>query len=207
MWERAGYTGGGNVSPLLGAEAGKTAVIAGSGRGVFDEVNLVLEAYPEAVVFAVNDAGMYLPVFHHWVSLHADKINAWTRVRGCDASMWQAFKTHSIREGSGVDFHWSGLSHYFVLSGYFAAQIAHLMGCEQIILCGCPGDGMPRFFESMNGRADHWSYNNKNVLEQLLNEMKRVPAMKAKIKSMSGWTRHYFGSPSPFYVEHLFEGG
>lgn len=207
MWSHGGYMGGGNVAPLLGIETGKTAVIVGSGRGGFDDLGRVLLVHPGAVVFAVNDAGMYLPGFSHWVTLHSEKMAAWASVRECDASLDQRFSTHSVTQGNRVEWVWAGLDPYFGLSGYFAMQIAYLMGFDQIILCGCPGDGTPRFFESSVGRPDAYAYNDKNIMYQFHNEMNRVPALKAKVKSMNGWTRHFFGSPKRFHEEHLFQGG
>jgi len=83
------------------------------------------------------------------------------------------------------------------LSGYFAMQIAYVMGASPIVLCGCPGDRAARFFEA-RPRTD-FSYgagrngNDNSVRTQVEHEMKRLPEFKARVRSMGGWTGKFFG--------------
>jgi len=197
-WEYGGYNGCGNIHPIIDSLNGAYVIVAGNASGVFAEVEKTLKERPDALVFAVNDVGMYLPNVDHWLSLHYNSLLAWRAVRWLENTSHTY--THSIADGIGFDYSWHGLSPLFALSGYFAAQVAHIMGAGRIVLCGCPGDETPRFFEHSK-RADNFQYGggksqyDKSIQTQLRNEMKRVPVFAEKIRSTSGWTAHYFGSP------------
>ena len=105
-------------------------------------------------------------------------------------------KYHSTDAWSFADYYWSNLTPCFALSGYFAMQIAYIMGADKIILCGCPGDTTRRFFDIPGQRreAGDPGYDREGVTAQLLHEMERLPDFKSKVRSMSGWTKFYFGS-------------
>ena len=192
-WNHLGYWGFGNVEPLLREGGAGYAVVAGSARSVFDEVKKVLAKRDGAAVFAVNDVSVYLPVVHHMVSLHSEKLEFWRGLRKAESSVSQGFVTHGVGPFPGPDYRWENLSPHFALSGYFAMQLAYLMGFDEIVLCGCPGDGTPRFFDPAEGRPDSFVYSQDTVLQQLEAEMKRLPGFKARVRSMSGFTQQYFG--------------
>ena len=200
-WEHEGYCGSGNVVDLLGSLQGRTALVCGNGGGVFEEFE---EVYQEGMeVFGCNDVGVYLPWVHHMVSLHCSRLKLWRQLRQDGAGESRGnrdFKAHTITDTPGIDYHWDGLCPTFALSGYFAMQIAYLMGAERIILCGCPGLPVPRFFEA-RPRKDNFGYgkgtkgnSDNGVMTQLTNEMKRLPGFKARVHSTSGWTREFFGA-------------
>lgn len=200
MWEAAGYRGEGNVESLVGSLYNRPAIVCGSGRGVFAEAENAawLLDGQNPVFFAVNDVGMYLPRIDHWVSLHGTRFVAWSNVRRLyNGSITPHWANHSVINVPFVDYAWNGLMPLFLLSSYFAMQIAHIMGAGLIVLCGCPGDSTPRFFEH-NARTD-FAYGNgfsrldMTVKDQLVDEMERLPNLKAKVRSMSGWTHKYFG--------------
>jgi len=196
-WEYQGYFGSGNVEGLLGSIQGRTALICGNAAGVFEEYDRVIT--DDMVVFGCNDAGMYIPRVDHMVSLHSPELQIWcqSRKRSSERRM-KDMKSHTIRDTPEIDYHWDGLTPVFSLSGYFAMQIAYLMGVARIILCGCPGSYVPRFFET-KPRKDNFGYgtgtkhSDSGVMTQLTNEMARFPEFKAKVRSMSGWTREFFG--------------
>jgi hypothetical protein len=191
-WERKGYFGNGNVEPLFDTLSGRRALVVGSGWGVFDEFRRY--ASPECVVFAVNDVGVYLPRIDHLVSLHADKLRLWRDLRANTMSQGYGntdFKTHTgFYAAGGIDYCWEYLTPIFALSGYFAMQIAYLMGAEWIFLLGCPGDSTPRFWET---ETVNKSYQQQGVLDQLKHEMKRNPDFFNRVRSASGFTRRFFG--------------
>ena len=196
-WEAAGYAGAGLVGSLINTLQGSPCIVAGNASGVFTEVETVLEKYPDAVVFGVNDVGMFLPRLDHWCSLHTDKLGTWKNTRWLTAREKEVAKYHGVDPRAFIDYDWSSLRPLFALSGYFAMQIAHIMGSDLIILCGCPGDGTPRFFEA-RPRTDFLygsdaQGSGRGVREQLENEMSRLPGFKARVRSMSGWTKSYFG--------------
>jgi hypothetical protein len=198
-WEAAGYAGGGSVGSLIGSLLGHPAVVCGGASGVLQEYDVVQQKYGnDLVVFAANDIGMYLPVLHHWCSLHADNLGAWKAVRWLHAREREVAVYHSVDKRAVVDHAWIGLTPVFCLSGYFAMQLAWIMGCSPIILAGCPGDATPRFFETQK-RGDHFAYGSgtrgadEAVNSQIVDEMKRLPHFKAAVRSMSGWTQEFFG--------------
>jgi hypothetical protein len=92
---------------------------------------------------------------------------------------------------------WEGLTPLYALSGYFAMQLAWVMGAGRIILCGCPGNQKRRFFE-VAARKD-FGYGtgpaaaDNGIREQLEREMHRLPDFRVAVRSMSGWTQEFFG--------------
>jgi len=197
-WTYGWYHGAGNVAGLLGIYAGNPAIVAGAAEGVFLEV---LDARAklgiEAVVFAANDVGMYLDRLDHWVSLHADHLMPWKQARWLHHKGPEDVRFHAPQMRDGIDYVWDGLTPMFALSGYFAMQIAYLMGCEPIMLCGCPGDRTRRFFEADSrrdfGYGNHPEGRDTGCREQLEQAMKQQPDFKAKVRSMNGWTKAFFG--------------
>jgi len=192
MWHYGGYEGDG-CEELLGTQKGKTALIFGNAITAHSDWAAVPDR-DNSIIFGVNDVGVYLPKIHHWVSLHPDKLEHWIALRKIDAFLWNNFNSHTTRPVTGLTHVWKWLSPSFGLSGYAAMQIAYLMGFDKIILCGCPGDATKRFFD-FNGRreCDGFDYQKEGNLEQLTKEMKRVPEFKAKVRSMSGFTKEFFG--------------
>lgn len=198
-WQHGGYSGSGNVAELLGSATGRPAIVCGSAEGVFDELAAVKGKLSDPLIFAANDIGMFLGHLDHWVSLHGKFLANWKRVR------WQSPRKgdgnqrtwiHSMDAAPEVDYVWDGLNPHFALSGYFAMQVAWLMGCQPIVMCGCPGSVSRRFFDE---RARDFGYGggnqqaDKNIQTQVKVEMSRVPELKAVVRSMSGWTQTYFG--------------
>lgn len=198
-WQHGGYSGSGTVRELLGSLASRPAIVAGGAAGVFEEVEAATRALGEPVIFAANDVGMYLPTLHHWVSLHADSLGPWKQVRWLHSQAKEATQYHAEMGRPFVDHVWEALCPLFCLSGYFAMQIAYLMGCAPIVLCGCPGEPARRFFEA-RARSD-FGYgqgpagSDAGVREQIEREMARVPAFKAAVRSMTpgSWTQRFFG--------------
>lgn len=197
-WQTDGYCGQGNVQELIGTLKGKNAVVCGNAQGVFDQLNYVLGEFEERpIVFGVNDVGMYLDPLDHWVSLHEKNLEPWKHVRWLHKKGAEDVKIHCTQKGSSVHYAWEALTPVFALSGYFAMQIAYLMGAESIILCGCPGNPERRFFDRVArtdfGYGGGGAGSDKGVQEQLVKEMHRLPDFRAKVRSMSGFTKDFFG--------------
>lgn len=182
---------------LLGSLVGRTAIVCGTAEKMFLEFfEAVGLARYKISIFAVNDAGAFLPA-EHWVSLHGDRFDVWRKNR---KSLAYKPVTHTMFFQGMADFSWSGLSPYFALSGYFAMQLAWIMGASEIFLCGCPGNAAPRFDGSQNETRDFGygtgaTRDDKQVRDLLESEMRRLPDFKAAVRSMSGFTREYFGEP------------
>jgi hypothetical protein len=198
-WEAYGYAGCGNVAALVNFLTGRNVIIAGNAGGVFYELTRAMEHADDPLIFAVNDVGMFLPHVDHWVSLHGDNFKAWKAVRWLHSKGPEDTKYHSIASYDEVNYVWDKLTPLMALSGYFAMQIAHIMGAQRIILCGCPGMAARRFFEASPrrdfGYGGGLAQADKNIQEQLIKETTRVPDLRMKVRSMSGWTLTYFGSP------------
>ena len=193
-WRHRGFNGTGYVQELFGTLTGRTAIVVGSGG----PIEFILEdcaKYPDAVVFAVNDVGMYLPHVDHFVSLHGEKLLHWAGVRadGTSKPIHAEFKTHTGKHyPASIDYKWEGLTPLMPLSGYFAMQLAWIMGASRIVLIGCPGDSTKRFFDAKPKPGER--YSELGIRKQIEDEMRRLPEFKAAVRSTSGWTRDYFGN-------------
>jgi len=196
LWQSRGYIGQGNVNGLLGSLEGRAVVILGGGEAVFKEFREVRLKVDNPVVFAVNDVGMYINPLDHWISIHNASFPGWLSVRRRQGLAMP--NTHSVEYGDGVNYAWLLIQPIvFILSGYFAMQMAYLMGAERIILCGIPGEPGRRFFDVEPrefGYGNGTTEADKESKELLLKEMKRLPEFKRKIRSMSGFTREVFGA-------------
>lgn len=196
-WQHQGYSGAGNVQGLLGSCTGRPAIVCGNAASVFAELEEAKGKLENPALFAVNDVGMYIPNLDHWVSLHADHLPGWKVVRWQHAKGEEKAFLHSSDGKPGIDYVWEHLNPIFALSGYFAMQLAYLMGCAPIVLCGCPGSPSRRFFEAKPrdtfgyGGSDQQA--DRNIQRQVTKEMERLPEFKAVVRSMGGWTRTYFG--------------
>ncbi len=196
-WEARGYHGSGNVAELIGSIEGRNAIICGNGAGVFDQLEDARAVLDQPVIFAVNDVGQYVPNLDHWCSLHTDNLGPWKSVRWLNCKSMERTVYHGVDARPHVDYVWDQLSPCFALSGYFAMQLAWIMGATRIVLCGCPGTATRRFFEA-KARAD-FGYgqgtagSDEGVRLQIVNEMARVPGFRDAVRSLSGWTKDFFG--------------
>jgi hypothetical protein len=179
---------------LLDSSPGKPAIVAGNGRGVFDEVNAARTALgPLAVIYAANDVGVYLPHVDHFCSLHATKLDLWVALRRdayCRPAGNAEFREHDtgLMGAREERYQWKGLTPTLPLSGLFAAQIAYLMGCSPVVLCGCPCDDTPCFFQ-----AECTNRGYKESQATLKAEMDFKPEFKKAMRSMSGWSKEFLG--------------
>lgn len=191
MWSFKGYSGQG-CRGLFDSLCDRPAIVAGSARGVFEEISRAQSILGGSLVFASNDVGVLLPRVDHFVSLHGPRLEHWVALRrdptgtgygNVDFEVHDAGK-HGTREGWNQ---WTGLSPLMALSGLFAAQIAFLMGCKPIVLCGCPTDDTPRFWES-EGRPGY-----AKSQQMFLSEVGRNRELADALLSMSGWTKKVLG--------------
>jgi hypothetical protein len=171
--------------------------VAGNAAGVFEEVEEAKAILENPVIFAANDVGIYLKHVDHWCSLHTNNLAAWKAARWLSCDSVDRTYYHGVDEKPFIDYAWGTMGPLLCLSGYFAMQVAWVMGCDRIVLAGCPGDGTKRFFEARprpdyaygsgaDGRED-------GIRQSLLHEMKRLPDFREAVRSMSGWTKTVFG--------------
>jgi hypothetical protein len=146
------------------------------------------------LVFGVNDVSVYLPHVDHMVSLHTPKLDCWAELRRDTTSQGYGnkdFRVHDAgRHGGRLWHQWTELTPIMALSGLFAAQIAFLMGCEPIVLCGCPTDSSPCFWQpdgTVNAGYEKTQYAFKFMVGQ------NVEFRKA-LRSQSGWSKALLGA-------------
>lgn len=191
MWTAKGFSGEG-CEHLIDSLKGQPAIVAGNARGVFEEVNAAESRMGRCLVFGVNDVAVLLPRVDHMVSLHTPKLEHWRYLRLDPTSKGYGnkdFQTHDAGLYGKTEFHqWKHLTPVLALSGYFAAQIAYLMGCSPIVLCGCPGDDTPCFWS--NERSSGY----EKVQSSFMAEISRNPEFRGALRSQSGWTREFLGS-------------
>jgi hypothetical protein len=194
-WESKGYFGGGNVEEILDSLSGQAAIIAGSAKGVFDEVEAATAILQRVNIFAVNDVGVILPHVDHFVSLHTPKLVHWVELRRDETSAGYGNRDFRVHDGGLYDkrewYQWKALTPTMSLSGMFAAQIAYLMGCHLIVLCGVPCDSTPRYWETGTSTKNTGYQNSQR---QIREEMAYKPNFKSRVRSMSGWSREFFGT-------------
>lgn len=199
LWQARGYSGAGDVEHLINSLDGQPAIVCGSAEGVFQEFDFAYSKYPDAKVFAANDVGMYIPELDHWVSLHGDCMQYWKYLRKIhrqyEDKKHKVTWTHVYDEKDIADYHWQDLSPIHALSGFFAMQVAWIMGCSPIILVGCPADTTRNFYR-LAARAEYGGEKTpggKGLRAQIKNEMYRLPDFRASVRSTSGWTKEFFG--------------
>lgn len=161
--------------------------------GLFGQVGYAESAYD---VIAINGVGCDLPFrIDHWVSFHAelfpmwmqnrrdngypfaypDGYQLWTSARGRHMTEWE--KHYKIRM---VDCNGGS-------SGMVAVLVALEIGAPKIVLAGVP-------LENEYGHYDKPGWWDEAHLHRVAWE-KLAPEVKARIRSLSGWTKEFFGSP------------
>src|SRR6266576_32569 len=193
-WEAKGYSGAGNVAGLIDSLRERPAIIVGSARGGFSEVEAAQRSLHEPVVYAVNDVSVFLPHVDHMVSHHIPRLVHWAAIRRDPTGGSYGNVDFCVHDsgfyGKTEWYQWSGLTPVMALSGLFAAQIAYLMGCDPVVLAGCPTDDTPRFWETCE-KSSNVGY--KHVQTQIRAETNYKPEFKNAVRSMSGWSKEFFG--------------
>jgi hypothetical protein len=171
------------------------AIVLGGADCVFDDVHALLSMSPRewpGLYIAANDVGCHWPVLDHWASFHVDKLVRWKEERAA-RGLPPAYGTWGWRPGQPVDFvlyPWSGGS-----SGMLAAQVAIVLGCRRVVLCGMPMTPTAHFNQSAEfssattvwAEADgHWK-SWVRVYQQ--------GWFGGHVRSMSGRTRELLGTP------------
>jgi len=151
----------------------------------------------EGLIVAANDIGCHWPrPLDHWVTMHAEKLEGWKKTRA-EKSYPRPYATWGrLRHSALVDYHirpWAAGS-----TGMLAVQIALMLGCQRVVICGMPMTATPHFVESgefpVNSaweeahlHHDAWERSTKYFDDH--------------VRSMSGWTRELLGSPTRTWLE------
>jgi hypothetical protein len=165
-----------------------TALVIGSANTLEEDLRRAGELFTPDLIIGCNHAARDHPgPVDHWVTMHPDLFRLWVPERRAagrpDAgAYWHA--RHRI-PWDGVESRpvesWGGSS------GLLCVAVAFELGCERIVLAGVPMLPNCRHFDSDRrwdeARAYHRAWE------------ARLPLMRARVKSMSGWTRDLLGSP------------
>lgn len=179
------------------------AMVIGGASCVYDDVAALEEMYGQpwdGLTIAVNDIGCHWPrEIHHWVSLHTSKFRKWTELRRqldvpqCKYVTWGQpvrflhFPVYTDR----VEVPWGGGS-----SGMFGAQVARMIGCTKVILCGIPMTDTRHFSESREEHGNRWARAN----DYWRAWVRHAALFQGWAKSMSGRTRELLGPPTPDWL-------
>lgn len=169
----------------------KIALCLGGGDTLERDIRKVPVKYD--VVVACNEAGAFWPgELDAWVTLHPECLEKWIRLR--EERGYPRAKIHAAHSKShrdpGIDVvtnsRFPGMA-TSGSSGLFTAKFALIdMKCDGVIFCGVPLTKTPHFFDE-----DLW-----DCAIPYREEWKKIPnEWKARMRSMSGWTRDYLGAP------------
>lgn len=216
-WEHHGIKGEGNPPPCFKERDGGVALVIGSGRTVWEDLDRFLgpnKTQPlqrrllqwteetgwdgrHGDVIAVNDIGMYLHCHvRHWASLHGDHLVLRSNIRARVRPSSVKPTLHCHVDHPGVNVVWR-LVNNGGLSGLFAAKVAILMGYDRVVMAGCPTDDTGCFFDPADAGGPHGQRHVGLAWQQ---EMQQIPALRELVRSMSGNTRKWLGEPEESWL-------
>lgn len=171
--------------------SGGLALVLGSGACLPDDLEAfdALGVEPDMVVAANRAAFEYGGLVDHWVSQTPDRFPGWTEAHPecADATTWGP---RLIADAGPVDrtFEPWGANGS---SGFLALQVAFEAGAERAVLCGVPMDDRPHLGSTRPWDAAdiHWW------------AWGQLDLPMARIRSLSGRTRDYFGAPTAAWLE------
>lgn len=177
----------------------RAVIIAGASR-VWEDRKAASDmlrdsAIPDLII-GVNKVGMELPYLTDWVSLHADQLLNWDRVRRARfynrrARLWTAdhiidnMKLHGDPDLLSTEYLWDGTS------TALAVFVAAALRCDRVLLIGAPLIDGPHYYE---GESFTQSSYTRPFWEENADCLTNV-------RSMSGWTAELLGKPTPEWWE------
>lgn len=179
----------------------RVAIITGGAVGVWKQralaIDLVAAAGHTAVYCAVNDSGVEHPdPLHHWVSLHENHFEIepyrWEARRAANGYA-PTYTRWSQSPGHRVDRHiqnWKGGSSSLTATD----AMLNGVGCDLVILCGCPLDTRLNVFKGKAWSAAH---------RFRMSWEKRQHEFRGRVRSLSGWTANLLGVPSIDWLRGL----
>lgn len=178
----------------------KIGLCLGGAKCVWDDVERL--QIPYDVVVACNDIGTVWPgELDAWVTLHPEKLREWIIARAKNGHPDAKFVGTNVAHPHLpphvviVPYQFQGKTPSFS-SGLFTAKYAlEDLKCDYAILCGVPMDNQPHD----HNQTTNWN-NSKGFRTSMLRHMPESTA--EKIRSQSGWTRRFFGSPKDLYVSY-----
>ena len=199
MWELNGIVGRGDSPPHLAGKYSGTAVVMGSGRCIWDDINKIGPAIQKMGVIAINDMILHWrQKVDHGVSLHPEEPPLWRTLRKTNRCDGNPVLTHSHRipkgpdnipiSNHGLDCIWDMEKQGGGSSGLFACMIGLALGYDRIIVAGVPLDDAGHFFDPPDMRT---SFNALNIKMEW-QETERF-YLKGRVKSLSGNSAKWIG--------------
>ena len=191
IWRVLG--GVGETPSRLGRFSGPLLILGG-GRTVWDDyARWKASDLPKGEIMAVNDIGAHLHErIRHWVTLHPEYLKGWREYRekhlygqGIPAMC------HSYKDKEGVDVLWK-VGNLGGTSGLFACFVGLMLGYTEIVLAGVPMTNDGHYFDPPWYRTDFVDRAVSTVWKQAATNI-----FKGRVKSLSGYTKEWLGSPLP----------
>ncbi len=169
-----------------------TALCLGGAASVQEDWIAALALGHFDFVVACNDVGAIWPGrLDAWVTLHPEKLAGWREQRRAngyaDAARYFVHGDYLPEWTELVEFRFPGQGDSGS-SGLFAAKAALIdLGADRAVLAGIPLVRTSHFFDAVQWEA---AGGYRAVFEGLR------PEYRARMRSMSGWTAHFFGLPT-----------
>lgn len=175
-----------------------TVIILGNAYCLEEDYCAAREIHPEVPVIAVNGSASFTKAFALFTQ-HPANFPKW--IKG-QRKFGDDFSTHSagtardrtafgkLREYKPwVDYWWK----YGAAGGtsvWGARRVASYMGFDSVILCG-----MPLKIGGYHGKGIAKAFQRPEVLDHYRSQIVLDEYFHKGVKSMSGWTREFFGAP------------
>lgn len=174
-----------------------TALVCGSAWTLMDDLFYAREIRPDATVFAINRAGGLIGG-DFLVSKDLQQAKEWRAAREAfdDKPFLYLAPRPFIR--SRKDFpevdHWQPAANSGGTTAWAATRAALFLGHDEVILCGVPlvpGEHA----DGQMGATWAGGSESKQQIETHRAAMQRDRDLKKFVRSMSGWTKGWFGAP------------
>jgi hypothetical protein len=185
----------------------RSALVVGGAACVWDDLSIALREYQPDAVFVVNDIGtVYDDRIDFWCTLHPEKMLDWQQLRkehglNTDYITYAHEPWRSPTPGEPepridkvIDYRYPGMTGSGS-SGLLAVKCAQAEGYNRIVLAGVPLQTEQKHFFDGN----LWVERDQFAAAWDI----AWPFLNGEVRSLSGWTRHKLGAPTPTW----FAGG
>ena len=152
----------------------------------------LLLAGREYLVIACNHAGRDEPGrIDHWATMHPELWKLWVPARAAAGhppagKLWHARHRRTDLESEAMES-WGGSS------GLLCVKLALDLGCSHVVLAGIPMLKTARHYDDER----HWT----EARQYWAAWEKRLPALRDRVRSMSGWTAKLLGRPDRRWLD------
>jgi len=168
-------------------------LVIGCGINVFDEAEAALRLFEPDAIFLVNDMIAKWPKrADYFCSLHAENLYGWISERERNkfpmgAEVWSD-KGHPYKVVEKTATDWQGSS------GLFAVKVALVENFDKLVIAGIPMETKHNHIER---NREIWATAASFHPGWIANKV----ILKARVRSMSGWTKNLLGEPTKEWLE------